>query len=107
MHGNSYEYFIRRAFNCERGSHGAETSLFKFLLEYELGKDSLGQPYSKQLKQVITYLDKAIEKFLKRRPTINEKSELELLRQKINNSSSAMELIIGVTQQSSTQLKKC
>ncbi len=93
MHGNRYEYFIRRAFNCDRGSHGAETSLFKFLLEYELGRDSLGQPYSKQLEQVKNYLEKAVDKFLQRKPTPTEKSELENLKLKINEADSSMELV--------------
>lgn len=92
-HGSSYEFFIRRAFNCDRGKHGAETAYLKYLLMSDLGKNFLSQPYEKQLTEVKEYLIKAIDKFLIRKPTESEKLFLEKMRESVNNSSKATELV--------------
>lgn len=93
MHGNSYEFFIRRAFNCDRGKHGAETSYFKFLLLAEMGKNYLSQPYNKQLSEVKIYLIKAVDKFLTRKPTTSEKSFLIEMRSEIEDANDATTLV--------------
>ncbi|MDP1816822.1 MAG: hypothetical protein Q8K92_20385 [Leadbetterella sp.] len=93
MHGNSYEHFIRRAFNCERGKHGAETSYLKYLLMADLGKNHLSQPYNKQLLEVKTYLIKAVDKLLTRKPTESEKTFLLKMRTEVENSGDATSLV--------------
>ena len=92
-HGSSYEFFIRRAFNCDRGKHGAETAYLKFLLMSDLGKNFLSQPYGKQLAEVKGFLIKAIDKFLNRKPTDSEKLFLEKMRFSVENSTKATELV--------------
>lgn len=93
MHGSFYEIFIRRAFNCDRGKHGAETAYLKYLLMSDLGKNFLSQPYEKQLTEVKGFLVKAIDKFLTRKPTESEKLFLEQMRISVNNSNRATELV--------------
>ena len=92
-HGSSYEFFIRRAFICDRGKHGAETAYLKFLLMSDLGKNFLSQPYKKQLAEVKGFLIKAIDKFLIRKPTESEKLFLEQMKISVNDSSKATELV--------------
>ena len=90
--GNFYEFFIRRAFKCERGLHGAETTTFKILLDAEYGNLPSLKDYDKRLEKVKGYLVKAVQKFLKRKPTPNEKEGLEQLELQVQNARSASEL---------------
>lgn len=92
-HGSSYEFFIRRAFNCDRGKHGAETAYLKYLLMSDLGKNFLSQPYEKQFTEVKGFIIKAIDKFLTRKPTEIEKTFLEQMKMSINKSNKATELV--------------
>lgn len=91
--GMNYEIFIRRAFKCERGKHGAETALFQYLLEADAGRNSLTGSYSKQFEKVKAYLVKAIDKFLSRKPTEQELNGLLLLKQQVTNAYSASDLV--------------
>ncbi|MCR9015335.1 hypothetical protein [Aquiflexum gelatinilyticum] len=93
MHGNSYEFFIRRAFNCERGKHGAETAYFKFLLMADIGKNFLSKPYEKQFKDVKGYIIKAIDKFLQRKPTSDEQIFLASMRARVESAENATDLV--------------
>lgn len=93
MHGNSYEFFIRRAFKCERDKNGASTALLQFLIIADMGKNSLFQPYDKQFAKVKDSLQKAIQKFLKRNPTEIEKIQLERMSELINSAYSATDLV--------------
>lgn len=89
MYGNAmmYEIFIRRAFNCNRGMrHGAEVGIMENFMNCELTPNKMLPPLDKQREQIRTYIDKAIEKFMKRKPTIEERSELVIL-QSLNESA--------------------
>lgn len=92
-HGGSYEFFIRRAFNCDRGKHGAETAYLKYLLMSDLGKNFLSQPYEKQLTEVKGFLIKAIDKFLARKPTESEELFLDEMRKSVSKANKATELV--------------
>lgn len=92
-HGSSYEIFIRRAFNCDLGQHGAENSYFKFLLMADLGKNYLSKPYNKQLEQVKSYLVKAIDKYLKRKPTQTESAFLEDMKGNVLDAHLASDIV--------------
>ena len=92
-HGNSYEFFIRRAFNCDRGKHGAETGYLRFLLLSDLGQNYLSQSYEKQLAEVKQFLLKAIDKFLSRNPTETEKVFLEQMKNYVSNVAKATQLV--------------
>ncbi|GAB2798555.1 hypothetical protein GCM10027275_50120 [Rhabdobacter roseus] len=90
--GNDYEFFIRRAFKCERGKHGAETQTFKILLDAEYGSSDTPKDYDKRLEKVKGYLAKAVAKFLSRKPTQAEKEGLERMAPRIQRAGSAAEL---------------
>lgn len=91
--GMNYEIFIRRAFKCERGKHGAETALLQSLLEADAGRNNLMTPYTKQFEKVKTHLMKSIDKFLSRKPTENEYNGLVQMRNQVMNAHSASALI--------------
>jgi hypothetical protein len=91
--GMNYEIFIRRAFKCERGKHGAETSLLRFLLEADGGNNNLSGPYSKQFEKVKSYLTKAIDKFISRKPTNEELKGLIQLKEEVLDAPNASALV--------------
>ncbi|MCE7058153.1 hypothetical protein LZF95_25950 [Algoriphagus sp. AGSA1] len=74
-----YEFFIRRAFNCGYNEHQSKNAYFKNLIDTERGADlrSTVGSYDKQLKEIKKNIEKAILKFLKSKPTIEEKAGLE------------------------------
>ena len=92
-HGSMYEIFIRRAFKCERREHGSSGELLEHLLNTDLGKNSLAQSYDKQLNQVKNYLTKAVEKFLKRKPTDTERLFLDQMIIAISSITLATDLV--------------
>lgn len=96
--GMNYEIFIRRAFKCERGKHGAETALLQYLLEADAGRNSLINSYSKQFEKVKTYLIKAIDKFLSRKPTEQELNGLIQMKHQVMNAYSASALVSIIRQ---------
>jgi hypothetical protein len=97
-HGFDYETYIRRAFNCERGKHGAETGYLRFLLMADIGKNYLAKPYQKQFSEVKNYLLKATEKFLKRTSIVLEIKQLEKIRDAFIQANSASELVPIITE---------
>ena len=97
--GSFYEFFIRRAFKCERGKHGAETALLQIVIEHEVGLNILkAKDYEKRLQDVKNYLKKTIEKFIKSRPTPIEKQELTKLIEKLDYADSGHSLSDIVTE---------
>lgn len=93
MYGTSYEFFITRAFGCDRFKHGATNALLEFLLIADLGKNYLSKPYEKQLNEVKNYLQKAIQKYLKRKPTDTERAFLEKMSIDIELANTASDLV--------------
>jgi hypothetical protein len=90
----SYEFFIRRAFNCDRDSNGADQSYMRNLLDAEEGnRHSFLPTLEKQLNNVKKYLGKAFEKFLKKDISESERTALIALQQLAENSSSGYELL--------------
>ena len=69
-----YEYFIRRAFKCGYNQHESKNAYFKNLIDTERGSDitSLVGSYDKQLARIKKNIEKAINKFLKSKPTEEE-----------------------------------
>jgi hemerythrin superfamily protein len=73
-----YEFFIRRAFNCDYNQHESKNEYFKNLIDTERGSNltSLLGSYDKQLARIKKNIEKAINKFLKSKPTEQEKNGL-------------------------------
>lgn len=91
--GSFYEFFIRRAFKCERGKHGAETALLQIIIQHEIGISPLKpKDYEKRLQDVKNHLYKAIEKFIKSKPNPTEKEELVNLIEKLDYARTGLEL---------------
>lgn len=72
MDNTTYEFFIRRCWDCERLKHGANTDIWEDLLtkHYDLQKANVGnfirtqKEFDKKLAQVKNYLDKAYNKLI-------------------------------------------
>lgn len=92
--GLSYEYLIRRAHKCVRGSrNGAEGSLITNLVAAENGnRHSFLPTKEKQLEAVKKYLAKALEKFLSMKVTEEERETLTYLKDRTLNAYSSVEL---------------
>ena len=89
-----YETFIRRAFKCGYNEHNSKNSYFQNLIETEMGSSStkhLGS-YDKQLKEIKKNIDKAIDKFLKSKPTQTEAVELEEMKLNLVSAYSTSEI---------------
>ncbi|WP_143961235.1 hypothetical protein [Litoribacter populi] len=89
-----YETFIRRAFNCDYDKHNSKNDHFKNLIDTERGASHtrhLGS-FEKQLVQIKKNIEKAISKFLKRKPTTEEKSQLETIQLQLIHAQSTNEL---------------
>lgn len=93
MHGTSYEFFIRRAFGCDRFKHGATNSLLEYLIKADLGINNLTKPYEQQFAEVKHYLQKAIQKFLEHNLTDTEIASLEKMSTDIDLASIASDLV--------------
>lgn len=92
-----YEILIRRAFNCGRGEHGADSALMKNLLEAENGKRHSFLPSrEKQLLTVKKNLLKAIDKFLTNRKIIESRGILSGIRNQIESAGSGAELLTHI-----------
>jgi hypothetical protein len=90
-----YETFIRRAFKCDYNEHNSKNSYFQNLIETENGSSStkhLGS-YDKQLIAVKKNIDKAIDKFLKSKPTAAEASNLNDFKTKLASAYYTSEII--------------
>ena len=98
LHGFIYESFIRRAFKCDIGQHGASVGVLKFLLLADMGMGSNYSidPYEKQLGEAKTFLIKAIDKFLKRKPTQAEQLFLEKMKELVRNATIATDLVTTI-----------
>ncbi len=98
--GGHYETFIVRAWNCQRGEHGAEHQLMEFLLRYEDGDNKLHLAYDVQLLMVRNNLLKATDKFLKRKLKPDDKERLmqiaQAIRQAENAKAMAATLLEGI-----------
>lgn len=92
MQGNLYEYFIRRAFNCQRDEHGATTAIFKYVLDSDFGNGDSKQ-YNKYLTEVKKHLGKAVDKFLSFKLSEEEKTTLIVVNQEIELAESGISLI--------------
>ena len=92
--GLSYEYLIRRAHKCVRGSlNGAEASLLTNLVAAEDGtRHSFLSTKEKQLEAVKKYLSKALDKFLSMKITAEERETLTHLKNRTLNAYSSVEL---------------
>nr|WP_314898320.1 hypothetical protein [uncultured Flavobacterium sp.] len=92
--GLSYEYLIRRAHKCGRGSrNGAEGSLITNLVAAENGNQHSFLPTKeKQLEAVKKYLAKALDKFLSMKVTEEERETLTYLKDQTLNAYSSVEL---------------
>src|SRR5580693_7691968 len=90
-----YEEFIIRAYKCERGTkYGADVSFMRNLIESEKGKVGpahLAGP-DRQLLKLKEYLNNAIDKYLTKKIKDHQKQSLELLRPKIADAPSSVEL---------------
>src|SRR5690606_1243907 len=72
MDNTTYEFFIRRCWDCDRFSHGANTDTWEDLLikHHNLKNASVGtfkeaeKEFTKKLAQVKAYLDKAFNKLI-------------------------------------------
>lgn len=81
-----YEWFICRAHNCLRQSrNGADMSFMRNLMFAEAGSNAVSHlpKYDKQLEKVKGYMDKALDKFLKRKLTAEEKSKINELKERL------------------------
>lgn len=94
--GMKYEIFIRRAHKCDRGmKNGAEVGFVRNLIDSE-NEESFTKhlpKFDKQLENVRKYLLKAIDKFLSRKPTEDEKTSLISLREDVENASTSSEIV--------------
>lgn len=91
--GSYYEFFIRRAFKCERGKHGAETALLQIVIHQEIGVSVLNpKDYEKRLQEVKNYIKKAIEKFMNSKPTPTENTQLIELNDKLSYANNGLSL---------------
>ncbi|WP_144607487.1 hypothetical protein [Algoriphagus algorifonticola] len=90
-----YETFIRRAFNCGYNEHQSKNAYFKNLIDTERGADlrSTVGSYDKQLKEIKKNIEKAILKFLKSKPTLEEKIGLEKMQTKLHSLYSTNEIL--------------
>jgi hypothetical protein len=90
-----YETFIRRAFKCDYNEHQSKNAFLQNLINTERGADlrSTVGSYDKQLKEVKKNIEKAILKFLKSKPTIEEKIGLEKMQTKLQSLYSTNEIL--------------
>lgn len=72
MDNTTYEFFIRRCWDCERFKHGANTDTWEDLLiknynfknSNDFNKKVLEKEYLKKLEQVKNFIDKAFNKLI-------------------------------------------
>ena len=66
-----YDLFLERAFKNDYSKHQSITGIFRILVETERGTDftSTAGSYDKQLARIKKNIEKAINKFLKSKPT--------------------------------------
>ena len=72
MDNTTYEFFIRRCWDCDRFKHGANTDIWEDLLvkHYNFKHANVGnfiitkKEFEKKLEQVKAYLDKAYNKLI-------------------------------------------
>jgi hypothetical protein len=94
--GTKYEMFIRRAHKCDRGmKHGADVAFLGHLIDTE-NQEPIAEflpKFDKQFEPVKKYILKAIDKFLSRKPTEDEKNSLVSLREDTENASTSSEIV--------------
>jgi hypothetical protein len=94
-----YEFFIRRAFKCQRQMrNGADISFMQNLMRTEAGSSSVSHlpDYDKQQQKVSAYILKAIDRFLTFKLTDEEREKLLRIRQKLQiayGSAALMEIV--------------
>ncbi len=99
--GRTYELFIRKVFNCERGrKYGAERDLMINLFFNELGKEDLKPrvPYARQFYKVKKYIEYALLKLKKRKKYINSYNHFSSLFFKLRNATTVNDLMKIVNQ---------
>jgi len=99
--GRTYELFIRKVFNCERGRrHGAERDLMINLFFNKLGKEDLKPhvPYARQFYKVKQYIEYALLKLKKRKKYIDSYNHFSPLLFKLRNATTANDLMKTVNQ---------
>jgi len=100
--GIMYEFFIRRAFNCDRGMrHGADVGFMRNLIDTENGASWMKghrHSYEKQFATVSTYIGKALEKFLKQNLKEDERAKLTELSERLAVAASSVDLMAIVNE---------
>lgn len=110
MDNLTYEFFIRRCWNCERFKHGANTDIWERLTidHYNfknpgsgLNPAKLEQIYLKNLSKVKEYLDKAFNKLnsimVKKKLPQSVIDEITLLRASVAQSEDPQEIFDCLT----------
>ena len=91
-----YEVFIRRAHQCERQRrNGADNSFMQNIMRKESGGASANRLPSleKQMEKVKGYMEKALDKFLKRKLSEEEAAVLSSLKARLASAHSATALM--------------
>lgn len=92
----SYEFFIRRVYNCERGNrNGADSSFMSNAISMEQGESyarHLGT-YQKQFEKVKKYVFKALAKLTTMKPYNEEDFFFQDLYFRMSNVNSTEELM--------------
>lgn len=91
LQAQKYELLIRRAHKCPQQDRlGAHHSKFTALttLENNLGSTYLGSK-DKRLKDLIKYIDKALDKFFKRKLTPSEQFQLTSIKDQLQYAESS------------------
>ncbi len=91
-----YEVLIRRAHKCKRGArHGADVCYMKNLMDAEKGSSHVRHlgSFQKQFLSVQGYLIKALDKFLSKKLSIEERARLTQLRNRTEKAFSSQQLL--------------
>lgn len=94
-YGNTllYEYFIRRAHNSSRTTrNGADSSFMAILMNIEQGTARKGS-LDKQITKIKSYMEKALDKFLKFKLTEEERTAFLQLKKDLEPAYSSKQLM--------------
>ncbi len=94
-----YEYLMRKAFNCQRGSrNGADLCYMQNAMTMERGETFAKQSgsFEKQFEKVKTYISKALIKLAKTNPYFKEAEFFNILNERLkflNSTSDLMDIV--------------
>ncbi len=94
--GAMYEAFIRRAHqSVKTSSNGADSSFMQNLIDMESGRSNVKHLGSadKQVEKVKGYIDKALDKFLSKKLTDEERQQLTILKMRTERAYSSADLM--------------